>query len=152
MDAHSNPRRALKSAQEQEDRRRRRNKRDRARRAAETVEQMSERLRKRRERDCARRAAQTASERQATSQQRSPRERERMAAGNPERFNIVLCREQNMLSQLPLFQQCSIQSQDVVQTCLHCTHQHAQLVQKDFLALFHPSLMNLCILIWRVVI
>ena len=62
MDAHSNPRRALKSAQEQEDRRRRRNERDRARRAAETAEQRSERLRKRRERDCARRAAQTASE------------------------------------------------------------------------------------------
>ena len=36
---HSNPRRALKLAQEQEDRRRRRNERDRARRAAETAEQ-----------------------------------------------------------------------------------------------------------------
>ena len=35
----SNPRIALKSAQEQEDRRRRRNTRDRARRAAETAEQ-----------------------------------------------------------------------------------------------------------------
>ena len=43
MDAHSNPRRALKSVQEQEDRR----------------------LRKRTERDRARRIAQTASERQA---------------------------------------------------------------------------------------
>ena len=38
MDAHSNPRRALKSVQEQEDWQRRRNERDRARRAAETVE------------------------------------------------------------------------------------------------------------------
>ena len=73
------PRRTLKSAQEQEDRRRRRNERDRARRAAETVEQRSERLRKRRERDRARRAAQTGSERQATSQQKSTRKRERMA-------------------------------------------------------------------------
>ena len=71
MDAHSNPRRALRSAQEQEDWRWHRNERDRARRAAETVEQRSERLRKQRERDCARHAAQTASERQATSQQRS---------------------------------------------------------------------------------
>ena len=36
MDAHSNPRRVLKLAQKQEDWRRRRNERDRARRAAET--------------------------------------------------------------------------------------------------------------------
>ena len=64
----SNPKRALKSAQEQEDWQRRRNKRDRARRAAETAEQRSERLQKRRERDHARHAAQTVSERQATSQ------------------------------------------------------------------------------------
>ena len=78
MDTHSNPRRAVKSAQEQEDRRR----------GAETKEtvldelqrQRNERLRKRREKDRARRAAQTASERQATSQQKSLRERERMAA------------------------------------------------------------------------
>ena len=83
MDAHRNPRKARKSAQEQ-DRRRRRNERDRAWRAAETVEQRSERLRKRRERNCARRAAQTASERQATSQQRSTHERKRMAAETPE--------------------------------------------------------------------
>ena len=39
MDAYSNPRRALKLAQEQEDRRRCRNERDRARCAAETAEQ-----------------------------------------------------------------------------------------------------------------
>ena len=45
MDSQSNPRRALKSVQEQEDRRRHRNKRDRAQHAAETVEQRSERLR-----------------------------------------------------------------------------------------------------------
>ena len=44
-----------------------------------------------------------------------------------------------MLPQLPLFQQCSIQSQDVMQTWLHWTRQHAQLVQKDFLPLFHPK-------------
>ena len=55
------------------------------------------------------------------------------------RFNRVLCREQHMLPQLPLFQQCSIQSQDVMQTWLHWTRQHAQLVHKDFLALFHPK-------------
>ena len=84
MGAHSNPRRGLKSAQEQEDRRRCRNERDRARRAADTAEQRSERLRKRRERNRARRAAQTASERQATSRQRSTCERERMAAESPE--------------------------------------------------------------------
>ena len=83
MDAHSNPRRALKSAQEQ-DWRWRRNERDRARCAAETAEQRSERLRKWKERDRARCAAQTASERQATSQQRSTRESERMAAETPE--------------------------------------------------------------------
>ena len=82
MDAHSNPRRTLKSAQEQ-DQLRRRNKRDRARRAAETAEQRSERLRKRRKRDRARRTAQTASKRQATSQQRSTHERERMATETP---------------------------------------------------------------------
>ena len=52
----SDPRRALKSAQEQEDWRRRRNKRDRARRAAETAEQRSERLKKRRVADHARHA------------------------------------------------------------------------------------------------
>ena len=37
MDAHSNPRKALKSAQEQEDQRQCRNERDRARCAAETA-------------------------------------------------------------------------------------------------------------------
>ena len=58
METHSNPRRALKSAQEQEDRRWYRNERDRAWRAAETAEQRSERLTKRRERDRARCAAQ----------------------------------------------------------------------------------------------
>ena len=62
----SNPRRALKLVQEQEDRRRRRNKRDRTRHAAETAEQRNERLKKRREKDHARHAAQTVSERQAT--------------------------------------------------------------------------------------
>ena len=66
MDTQSNPRRALKSAQEQEDRRQRRNERDRARRAAEIAEQRGERLRKWRERDRARCAAQTASEKQVT--------------------------------------------------------------------------------------
>ena len=90
MDAHSNPaRRTLKSVQEQEDRRRRRNERDRAWRAAETAEQRSEILSKRRERNCAKCAAQTASERQVTSQQRSTRERERMAAKTPENDNSV---------------------------------------------------------------
>ena len=84
MDPHSNPRRALKSAQKQEDRRPCRNERDRARCAPETAEQRNKRLRKRRERDCARRAAQTASERQATSQHRSTRECERMTAEIPE--------------------------------------------------------------------
>ena len=72
MDAHSNPRRALKSAQEQEDRRWHRKERDRVRRAAETAEQRSKRLRKWRERDRARCAAQTASERQATSSKEVP--------------------------------------------------------------------------------
>ena len=102
MDAHSNPRRALKSAQEQEDRRRRRNERDRARRAAETAEQRSERLRKRRERDHARRAAQTASESQATSQQRLP--------VNAKEWQLKPLRENDKYS---------IQSQDVMQTWLH---------------------------------
>ena len=83
MDAHSNPRRALKSTQEQ-DRQRHRNERDKAQRAAETAEQRSERLRKWRKTDHARCAAQTASERQATSQQRSTHEHERMAAETPE--------------------------------------------------------------------
>ena len=64
----SNPKRALKSVQEQEDRRRWRNKKDRARHAAETAEQRSKRLKKRRERDHARHTAQTVSERQATLQ------------------------------------------------------------------------------------
>ena len=84
--AHSNHRRALKSAQEQEDWWRCRNERDRARHAAETAEQMqrSERLRKRRERDCARCTAQTANERQVTSQQGSTHECERMAAKTTE--------------------------------------------------------------------
>ena len=68
MDTHSNPRRALKSVQEQEDWRWRRNEGGRARRAAETVEQRSKRLRKRRQRDHARRTAQTANKGQATSQ------------------------------------------------------------------------------------
>ena len=46
-----------------------------------------------------------------------------------------------MLPQLPLFQQCSIQGQDVMQTWLHWTRQNALLVLKDsfFLALFHPK-------------
>ena len=44
-----------------------------------------------------------------------------------------------MLPQFPLFQLCSIQSQDLMQTWLHWTRQHAQLVQKDFLTLFHPK-------------
>ena len=44
-----------------------------------------------------------------------------------------------MLPQLSLFQQCPIQSQDVMQTWLHWRRQDAQLVQKHFLALFHPK-------------
>ena len=44
-----------------------------------------------------------------------------------------------MLAQLSLFQQCPIQSQDVMQTWLHWRHQDAQLVQKHFLAFFHPK-------------
>ena len=44
-----------------------------------------------------------------------------------------------MLPQLSLFQQCSIQSQDLMQTWLHWSHQHALLVQKDFLALFYAK-------------
>ena len=64
MDAHSNPRRVLKSAQEQEGRRRHRNKRDRARRAAETAEQRSKRLRKWREGDRARHTAETPEQRE----------------------------------------------------------------------------------------
>ena len=79
MDTQSNPRRALKSAQEQEDQRRQRNETDRAQRAAVAVEQRSEWLRKRKERDRARHAAQTASERQATSQLKSICECERTA-------------------------------------------------------------------------
>ena len=69
----SNPRRALKLAQEQEDWRRRRNKRDRAWRAAETAEQRNERG-GRRIRPC-RHAAQTVSEREATSHWKSTGER-----------------------------------------------------------------------------
>ena len=44
-----------------------------------------------------------------------------------------------MLPQLSLFQQCSIQSQDVMQTWLHWRCQDALLVQKHFVALFHPK-------------
>ena len=44
-----------------------------------------------------------------------------------------------MLPQLSLFQQCSIQSQDVMQTWLHWRRQDALLVQKHFVALFHPK-------------
>ena len=44
-----------------------------------------------------------------------------------------------MLPQLSLFQQYSIQSQDVMQTWLHWRHQDALLVQKHFVALFHPK-------------
>ena len=44
-----------------------------------------------------------------------------------------------MLPQLSLFQQCPIQSQDVMQTWLHWRSQDAELVQKHFLALFHPK-------------
>ena len=84
MDTQSNSRRARKSAQEREDWRWQRNKRERARCAAETAEQRSKRLRKRRERDRARHSTQTASERQATSQWKSTRERERIATETPE--------------------------------------------------------------------
>ena len=44
-----------------------------------------------------------------------------------------------MLPQLSLFQQCSIQSQDVKQTWLHWRRQDALLVQNHFVALFHPK-------------
>ena len=44
-----------------------------------------------------------------------------------------------MLPQLSLFQQCSIQSQDVMQTWLHWRRKDALLVQKHFVALFHPK-------------
>ena len=44
-----------------------------------------------------------------------------------------------MLPQLSLFQQCPIQSQDVMQTWLHWRRQDALLVQKHFVALFHPK-------------
>ena len=44
-----------------------------------------------------------------------------------------------MLPQLSLFEQCSIQSQDVMQTWLHWRRQDALLVQKHFVALFHPK-------------
>ena len=47
--------------------------------------------------------------------------------------------QQPMLPQLSLFQQCSIQSQDVMQTWLHWRCQDALLVQKHFVALFHPK-------------
>ena len=52
---------------------------------------------------------------------------------------IIMQRPQHMLPQLPLFQQCSIQSQDVMQTWLHWRRQDALLVQKHFVALFHPK-------------
>ena len=44
-----------------------------------------------------------------------------------------------MLPQLSPFQQCSIQSQDVMQTWLHWRLQDALLVQNHFVALFHPK-------------
>ena len=44
-----------------------------------------------------------------------------------------------MLPQLSLFQQCSNQSQDVMQTWLHWRRQDALLVQKHFVALFHSK-------------
>ena len=54
-----------------------------------------------------------------------------------------------MLLQLSLFQQCSIQSQDVMQTWLRWTRQHALLVQKDKFSWlsFTQSLMDVCVLI-----
>ena len=58
--------------------------------------------------------------------------------GNWDRV-IIMQRPQHMLPQLPLFQQCSIQSQDVMQTWLHWRRQDALLVQKHFVALFHPK-------------
>ena len=44
-----------------------------------------------------------------------------------------------MLPQLSLFQQCSIQSQDVMQTWLHWRCQDALLVLKHFVTHFHPK-------------
>ena len=82
----SNPKRARKSAQEQEDQRRRRNKRDRARHAAETAQQRSKRLKKWQERDHARHTAQTVSERQATSQWKNTGERR--AGETPEEWKF----------------------------------------------------------------
>ena len=67
-------------------------------------------------------------------QQRSINRREWLAVETPEERELRLecwstrCREQPMLSQLPLFQQCSIQSKDVIQTWLRWTCQHALLV------------------------
>ena len=129
MDAHSNPRRAVKSPQEQED----------WRRGAETKEtvldvlqrQLSERLRKRREKDRARRAAQTASEKTSyLTAEKPPWTRKngswkpivscqtcfslgtRLAETLREIWDrvIIMQRPQHMLPQLPLFQQCSIQA------------------------------------------
>ena len=58
---------------------------------------------------------------------------------NPQGERITRCREQPMLPHLSLFQQCPIQSQDVMQTWLHWRRQDALLVQKYFLAPFHPK-------------
>ena len=66
MDAHSNPRRALKSAQEQEDWRQHRNKRDRPYMLQRQRNKGVKDLRKWRERE--RNLSFTASERQVTSQ------------------------------------------------------------------------------------
>jgi len=64
-----------------------------------------------------------------------------LAVETPEERELRIstrCKEQQpMQPQLTPFQQCSIQSQDVMQTRLHWTRQHAQLVQKDFLVLVH---------------
>ena len=81
-----------------------------------------------------------------TLQLRSTNQRKLLAVETPEERGLGLecystrCRvQQPMLPQLSLFQQCSIQSQDVMQTWLHWRCQDALLVQKHFVALFHPK-------------
>ena len=176
MDAHSNPRGALKSAQEQ-DQRWRRNERDRARCAAETAEQRSKRFRNRREMDRPG-AAQTASERQATSQHIStcgheriaaetPEERERrlqrMRTNQPERLAVETPKERELRLecystryieqesvQPQLFQQCSIRAktQKFHATWPHWKYRYAPLVHKHFQdSISTLSLMYVCVVV-----
>ena len=57
-----------------------------------------------------------------------------------------------MLPQLSLFQQCSIQSQDVMQTWLLGDAKMLNLFKNISWLSFTQSLMTVCILIWRVVL